>query len=280
VTLRRFIDLNVRASRSFDRMLPRRFSVDGNRDFVDQVVPRYLYSGVRIADVGGGRHPFLDAAAKRELGAHVTGVDISRSELIAAPAAAYDDLVVADIAHYRGSENMDIAICQSVLEHVEDTARALSCLASMVRPGGRILIFVPCRNAGFARINLMLPENLKKRLLYFIFPETRGKQGFRSYYDRCTPGEFRRLAAAEGLQMELERYFWSSTYFGFLLPLHVLWRLYQLLVTPLFGGQVAESFSMVLTKSCSSAHVVASDVDGAGWPVQYSVDDRRKNSQS
>lgn len=259
--IRWFIAVNRQASRAFDRLLPRKFSVDGNREFIERLVPSYLVTGANIADIGGGRHPYLTASAKSSLHARVTGVDISKDELLAAPAGAYDTLVVADIAKFQGAAEHDVIICQAVLEHVENVELAFKSLASMTRSGGRILIFVPCRNAAFARINLLLPESIKRHMLYFIFPETRDKQGFRSFYSSCTPKEFRRLAAAVQLEVELEQHFWSSTYFGFFFPLHVLWRMYQLIVVPVLGGHVSESFFMVLRKPCGSAHVVDLDVD-------------------
>ena len=250
--MRWFIEINRKASRAFDALLPTKFSIDGNRDFLDHIAPEFLTHGLNVIDVGGGRHPFVGTAAKSSLQLRVTGLDINGAELAAAPSGAYDDIVVADIANYRGSENADVVICQAVLEHVADTQAAFTSLKSMLRPGGRILLFVPCRNAAFARANLLIPHPLKRRMLFYIYPEARRGQGFPSYYDRCTPREFSRMATETGLCVEREVLYWSSAYFTFLLPLHVLWRLAQIVAAIILRRQAAESFSMVLVRPAAS----------------------------
>jgi 2-polyprenyl-6-hydroxyphenyl methylase/3-demethylubiquinone-9 3-methyltransferase len=164
--IRWFIGVNRKASRAIDRLLPDKFSLDGNRDFLDRIAPRFLLRGVHVFDVGGGRHPFVAKETKDTLQLRVTGLDIDAAELAAAPAGAYDDVVVADIACYRGTEGADVVICQAVLEHVVDTRAAFASLKSLVRPGGRILLVVPSRNAAVARVNLLMPHRLKRRLLF------------------------------------------------------------------------------------------------------------------
>ena len=246
--IRWFIAINRKASGAFDRLLPAKFSVDGNRDFLDHIAPGFLTHGLKVIDVGGGRHPFVGAATKSARGLTVTGLDIDGGELAAAPPGTYDETIVADIVNYRGREDADVIVCQAVLEHVPNTQAAFTSLKSMVRPGGRILLFVPCRNAAFARANLLIPQRLKRRMLFYIYPEARGGQGFPSYYDRCTPRDFGRLAKDLGLVIETEKLYWSSAYFTFLAPLHILWRLSQLLAMTIIGRQAAESFSLVIAK--------------------------------
>lgn len=55
--LRTFINFNNRLSAAFDRLLPSHYSIDGNQDFLKNLVPPYLKPGLRIADVGGGSVP-------------------------------------------------------------------------------------------------------------------------------------------------------------------------------------------------------------------------------
>lgn len=64
-------------SRTFDRMLPRSFRIDGNRDFRETFAPRYLEAGSVVLDVGGGKRPFVDTETKEALDLLVIGVDIS-----------------------------------------------------------------------------------------------------------------------------------------------------------------------------------------------------------
>lgn len=248
--LRRIINWNRRASRRFDGWLAKDYRIDGNLHFVEQVVPQYLSAGQCVYDIGAGRHPCVSLETKSRLALKVVGLDIDPNELEAAPAGAYDELHCADIRTFRGKGDADLIICQALLEHVQNVAEAFESIASILKPGGCALIFVPSRNAAFARLNLILPHRLKRAVLFAVFPEARRGQGFVSFYDRCTPADFHQLSKSNQLQVEREWLFWSSTYFTFLAPMHVAWRAMQRLYKLIAGRQAAETFSMVLRKPC------------------------------
>jgi hypothetical protein len=89
---------------------------------------------------------------------------------------------------------------------VEDVEAAFASITSVLKPGGVALIFVPSRNAVFARLNMLLPQSVKQSILYSIFPEKRKKQGFPAFYNNCTPSGLKKLAAANGLTVIEERY--------------------------------------------------------------------------
>jgi 2-polyprenyl-3-methyl-5-hydroxy-6-metoxy-1,4-benzoquinol methylase len=250
--LRSVINGQVWLSKKFDRLLPALFRVDGNRDFVDSFAPRHMAKGIRIYDVGSGRHPLLGQEQKATLRATVVGLDIDQNELAAAPSGCYDEAVCADVRSYRGNGDGDLVICQALLEHVNGVDQAFHAMASMLKPGGIAIVFVPSRNAVFARLNLALPAHLKRRLLFTIFPSAREGQGFKSYYDRCTPSDFRRLAAEAGLEVTEIVPYYTSSYFTFFFPLHVLWRLWVVGFRAAAGVQAAETFCMALRKDRSS----------------------------
>lgn len=240
--IRALVRQQERLSTAFDRLLPTSFLVDGNRDFVDSFVPEFLSPGMIVYDVGGGKNPFVSLEEKARLRLRITGFDIDAGELARAPHGAYDETVCADICKYVGARNADVVICQAVLEHVPDVAEALRSLASIIRPGGSILVFVPSRHAIFAQLNLLLPERLKRRVMFAIWPQTAENQGFPAYYDRCTPRQFRDLAARFGLAVESERHYFSSGYFKFFLPLYLAWRLWILTFYCVCGNDAAETF--------------------------------------
>jgi 2-polyprenyl-6-hydroxyphenyl methylase/3-demethylubiquinone-9 3-methyltransferase len=117
-----------------------------------------------------------------------------------------------------------------------------------------VAIFVPSRNAVFARLNLLLPEPIKRFILFRIFPhKASGHEGFKAYYDRCTPRDFKAMAFRHGFKVDLERFYFTSSYFSFFTPLYVLWRLWLLMFHRIAGDQAAETFVMVLRKSDSDA---------------------------
>lgn len=247
--VRAFLNLNIRLSKWFDQaFLPPSFLKDGNRDFIVDFGQKYLASDQKIYDVGGGKQPFIDAQKKAVLRLNVVGIDISAQELSKAPVGAYDKTVCADIAQYKGPDDGDIVICQAVLEHVRDTEGAIQSIASLLKPGGKALIFVPSRNAVFARLNLLLPQKVKQWILFAVYPTTRTAQGFPSFYAQCTPAGMLALAKANNLMLEDARYYYISSYFSFFFPLYFFWRMWIVCFKLVAGHEAAETFSMALVK--------------------------------
>lgn len=251
--LRKFVAANQVICWKFDRLFDPSYRIDGNSDFITDFAPRFLRRGQVIFDVGAGKRPYISAARKSELELKVIGIDISQEELDRAPAGIYDRAICADIMTFAGDGSGDLAICQALLEHVPDTSLALRGIASTIKPGGTLVLFVPCRNAIFARLNLILPESLKKQILFTLFPNTREAQGFRSYYNRCTPNDFREIAAGLDLEEIEFRDYYISSYFSFLFPAYAVWRLWTVCGRRLWGVQAAETFCMAFKKRPSAA---------------------------
>lgn len=109
-------------------------------------------SGERWIDVGCGSGVFTRLLAAR--GADVLGVDGAAAMIAAAERTAaldeanpprYRCLAVEDLGPAIG--RFDGAICLSVLEYLADPEAGLAALASVVRPGGRLVLSVPNRRA-------------------------------------------------------------------------------------------------------------------------------------
>jgi len=246
--MRSFINGQIWLSRHFDKLLSEKFRLDGNRDFVKLLVPKYLKNNMIIFDVGGGKNPYLSVETKRKLNATVIGLDIDGDELKKAPIDGYDEIICANISEFRGAQNADMVICQAVLEHVVDVEGAFMAISSILKPGGRALIFVPSRNALFARLNIMLPQKFKRAILHTIYPSTARSQGFPSYYNKCTPLEFKELAEENNFSVVEQRYYYVSSYFSFFFPIFLLWRVWILLFYTISRENAAETFSLVLEK--------------------------------
>jgi 2-polyprenyl-6-hydroxyphenyl methylase/3-demethylubiquinone-9 3-methyltransferase len=231
--------------------LPSEYSVDGDTCFGREFLTPYLERGLTIIDVGSGKHPIISASRKATLGIRVIGLDISPSELEAAPSGSYDSTICADITQFVGDEAADIVVCSALLEHVRNTERALRAIASLLKPGGRALVFIPNRNALASRLNLLIPQKYKVTLLHWLFPEMQGYVGFPAYYDRCTPHHIIKLAEASGFLLEKRRVYFGSGYFTVFVPAHVLWRVWQLTFRTVVRDEAAETFSLALRKSAS-----------------------------
>lgn len=247
--IRSFVDLNIRVSRALDQLLPASLREDGNRTFLKDYAPDAIRRGATLYDVGGGSQPFVTLAAKEEHGMRVVGLDISAEEMALAPPGVYDRAIAADLCTFVGDADADVVMCQATLEHVPDGPGAIRAIASILKPGGRAFIFAPSRNALFARLNLLLPQNLKERLLFTLFPaKATGHDGFPAFYYHCTPKQIEALARSNGLVVERHALFWVSSYFTVFVPAYLAWRMFQG-VSYLFSGRnAAETFIYVLRK--------------------------------
>jgi 2-polyprenyl-6-hydroxyphenyl methylase/3-demethylubiquinone-9 3-methyltransferase len=249
---RKFLRWNRRASCWFDRvMMPTYFQVHGQTAFQNEVAAPYVIKkDLVIYDVGGGSRPYITLNHKNKYDQTLVGLDIDAAELDAAPQGLYDEKIAVDLTQYQGKANADVIICQAALEHVHDNAKSFAAMTSILKPGGYLCIFTPSRHAIFARLNMMLPQELKKKILFKLFPhKAKGHDGFKAYYDQCTPDDFQKLAAQNGFEVVEIRAFYKSTYFEICFPIYVIWRLWQLLFKAIAGDNAAETFTMVLKKS-------------------------------
>lgn len=243
--LRALVEVNYRLSAKVHYLLGSRYTTDGNADFRREVPWRHLVDGGTVYDIGGGKQPFFSAEAKAEHRLRVVGVDISKEELSRAEPGLYDEIRAVDVMELRGDGDGQLVVCQALLEHVRDVERAVAAIRTCLEPGGHVCIFVPCRNAIYARLNRLLPEKLKRRILFAVYPHTAHAQGFPSYYDRCTPGELDRLFFTAGFERVEERLYYSSKYFFFFFPAYLLWQAWILLASRIAPRRLCVTMSLV-----------------------------------
>jgi len=243
-----FFELNRRFCVAFNQLLPVHLNVDGNAFFLRKMVPEILRSDIKMYDIGGGSLPCISESEKVRHRIELVGFDISQDELDAAPPGLYDEKIVADLTRYRGRADADVIVCQSVLEHVQDNENSVAALATFLKPGGEIHIFVPCRNALFARLNLALPQSFKMRLLEYMHPGSGEHMGFPVRYDKCTPKKLGALLEKNGFEIVNRKLFWKSAYFNSFIPAFLFWRLWQVVLYVFIQKEAAETFVLVARK--------------------------------
>lgn len=140
---------------------------------------------MRVLDLGGGRHPLLDRS-RLPAGCIYVGMDVSRTELAAAPTGSYDDTVVADARSLHGElvGRFDLIVSWHTLEHIAPLSPALRNLRQYLARGGWLVAEVAGALSLFALANRMLPHALAKPLLRQLFGRT-PESVFPARYDRC-----------------------------------------------------------------------------------------------
>ena len=164
--------------------------------------------GLDVVDAGGGSGGF--AVPLAQAGHRVVVVDPSPDSLAAlsrrAEEAGVDQRVravqgdVTDLpSALGGSDGVDLVLCHSVLEVVDDAAAALSAVAAVLRPGGRLSLLAPNRaSAVLARALAGRPDEAAHVL---SDPAGRGGPGD-GPARRWEPDALRTLVVEAGLVVE------------------------------------------------------------------------------
>ncbi len=245
-----FLSANRRASDRIRRFLKSHGGRELGQDhFRQEILPNVLSPGMRVLDVGGGKHPAIDPVTKKHLDLEVVGLDVSSTELAQAPVGAYDDVIVGDVASVElPARAFDLVLSVTVLEHVRDVPSAVQCMSQAVAPGGVMAHLLPCANAGFAMVNRALGNRMGRRVLFSVFPELRHDCGFPAYYHRCTPRELGKLCHEAGTSEVTIIPYFASEYASFFLPAYLLEVSRQLLLRRLGLTQYAEMFTIIARK--------------------------------
>jgi 2-polyprenyl-6-hydroxyphenyl methylase/3-demethylubiquinone-9 3-methyltransferase len=209
------------------------------------VLPSLLKPRLRVLDVGGGKHPAISLQTKQRLGLRVIGMDISETELVQAPAGAYDEIVVGDVATSKIPGAYDLIFSRTLMEHVADPPAAIANMASVLAPGGIMAHVMPCRNAPFAILNRGLGNRAARRLLFTIFPEKAKNSGFQAYYRDCTPSRLTRLCRQNGLELLQAKPYYNSEYTSFFAPIYTVEVLRQTLMCVLRLEDFSEGFTIL-----------------------------------
>jgi len=240
--IRGFINLNIKLSSLLERL----FAFEKN----DAVLLNDFFDGfdktTTVADIGGGKKPAKCLIDRKKCDVEIyDGYDIDMKELCQAK-EHYDNIYKTDLTDISDEllvKKYDKIICLNTLEHVDDATKSIDILAHMLNQGGSIYLKLPCKHAVFAKLNLALPQEIKKKILHFIFPHKSG-DGFKVIYDKSSPKEYIKMLEDVGFEIEEIRLIKWSSYFSFFFPLYVVWRLITVVQNSVIDDY-CESFEIV-----------------------------------
>jgi SAM-dependent methyltransferase len=205
-----------------DGRLPPRYSYRMQDVFLTRLLPRLL-DGVRILDVGAGRAPTL-APEDRPPGCWYAGLDVSPTELAAAPPGAYDEVFVQNVATPLANQ-FDLILSWQVLEHVAEVDVALENLRQALRPGGALIAQLTGSRAVFSLIGRALPHRARRLVLTHALGHP-AEEKFPLASGVRTASSLER-ALARWRRSEIIPFYRGATYFSPLRPVQRAYLVYE-----------------------------------------------------
>ena len=151
--------------------------------WITEMIEPYL--GQKVLELGAGIGVIT---ARYAPGREVVATDLSDACVAALHRRFQSTPNVTVVQHdltglYDSGQRFDSAVMLNVLEHIEDDVGVLSALPTILRPGGRIVIYVPALNALYGKPDRIL-----------------------GHFRRYTKWRFREIAHEAGLQIVALRY--------------------------------------------------------------------------
>jgi 2-polyprenyl-6-hydroxyphenyl methylase/3-demethylubiquinone-9 3-methyltransferase len=151
----------------------------------------------RVLDVGCGGGILSEAMARA--GARVLGIDLSQAVLDVAELHALEGKVAAEYrlvpAERLAQEQpaaFDLVTCMEMLEHVPDPAASVKALATLVRPGGDVIVSTLNRNPLAFAVAIVGAEYIAR-----VLP-----RGTHEYLKFIRPSELARWGREAGLELK------------------------------------------------------------------------------
>jgi 2-polyprenyl-6-hydroxyphenyl methylase / 3-demethylubiquinone-9 3-methyltransferase len=150
----------------------------------------------RVLDVGCGGGILSEAMARG--GARVLGIDLSQAVLDVAELHALEAKVAVEYRAIAAEElaaasprSFDLVTCMEMLEHVPDPAATLAALATLVKPGGNVIVSTLNRKPMAFAVAIVGAEYIARML----------PRGTHEYLKFIRPSELARWGRAAGLDL-------------------------------------------------------------------------------
>jgi 2-polyprenyl-6-hydroxyphenyl methylase/3-demethylubiquinone-9 3-methyltransferase len=161
--------------------------------YIERILP---LAGREVVDVGCGGGILSEAMARA--GARVLGIDLSRAVLDVAElhalqsevAAQYRAIAAEDLAAERPA-GFHLVTCMEMLEHVPDPAASIRALATLVKPGGEVIVSTLNRNPLAFAVAIIGAEYIARAL----------PRGTHEYLKFIRPSELARWGREAGLEL-------------------------------------------------------------------------------
>lgn len=205
--------------------LPARYQQTWPELFRDRV-KTYLAPGITILDLGGGRNPLFNRTRLPDA-VNYWGLDVSITELEAAPQGSYDRIFVANASNSVPElfGQVDLLLSFHVFEHIKPLADALENCRNYLRPGGTMIALFSGTFSAFGLVNRVVPRKLGLIAMEKLLGRPRSSV-FPAYYDNCWHGAITALTSSWS-SVAIESLYLGAGYFSFSRPLQSAYLRYE-----------------------------------------------------
>ncbi|TKJ39948.1 hypothetical protein CEE37_09430 [candidate division LCP-89 bacterium B3_LCP] len=184
------LEKEKRWKRRLYRLIPSyRFS----NDIYEDAIKERLGESVRWVDLGCGRNELIDELS--DSGATAVGLDRqTHPQLLRTPLR----FVIGDVNNLPfADKSLDLLSANDVFEHLSSPISALAEMRRVLKPDGRVIVRTPNVLHPLILIGRLIPEKLKKRLIYWVFGVL-SEDVFPTYYRANSYGRLMQLCKEAG----------------------------------------------------------------------------------
>ncbi len=189
-----------------------------------------LQKGAIIVEIGGGANPYL--SQKQVSNFRYIVVDIDAIELAKANEIHFEK-ICADITSEKLDFKCDLIISNMLLEHVPNPKEFHEECYKILKNNGKAIHFFATKYSPASIVNLILPEQWSRRLLYLIQQRKWDIEGkFPAYYRWCIGPTKRQINKFLSKGFVVEKYYGyiGSGYLVNIPILNLLERLYNTII--------------------------------------------------
>jgi len=241
--LERFVSLNVRQTRYFDRRFPRLVHSDIYREKMLSLIDDYL--GQRdfshVLEVGAIDRPLLKRSEKIEY----SGLDIEYKDSCR---EFYDHFLVQSIEEPI-AKTYDMIFSYALLEHVQNNTLSFAQMYKALRTGGCIIHYAPSKYHLYSLILRFAGPRIQKWSIRTFRPWAEQTTGYQVFFHKCSPKEMRKLSINAGFrQIKIIPFFRANDYFRFFVLAYILVTLWENICRRLKLEQLCSGFIIFATK--------------------------------
>lgn len=220
--LEKFVLYNMELTRSFDRRFPiftsRESFIDILQSTIHSLIAQNKFS--HILEVGGTDRPLLKRSEKFEYDC----IDIEHK---GSCEELYDHFFIQSIEEPI-PKSYDMIFSISLLEHVKNNTLSFTQMYKALNKKGYIVHYTPSKLHPYSMILRSIGVNLQRKLIRALRPWAKDTTGYPAYFDKCSPGELKKVTQNLGFQqIEITPFYRANNYFRFFLPAYILVTLWE-----------------------------------------------------